>query len=105
MRGPADEHSKQQGGSSGAVAEYTEWLRSSLSSYEALAKTLVKHRAEKGRIVESVLKGALRSILPGRFSLGTGFAITASGKSSSQLDVVIYDGFLNSPIMLEGGTG
>jgi hypothetical protein len=92
-------------GGSGAVPDYTAWLRSSISSYEALAKTLVGHRAEKGRIVEAVVKTALRAILPGRFSIGTGFAITASGKSSSQLDLVIYDAMFNAPIILEGGTG
>ena len=93
------------GPASGAISEYTAWLASSLSNYETLAKTLIKHRAEKGRIVESVVKSALRAILPERFSIGTGFAITASGRSSSQLDLVIYDGFSNSPIILEGGTG
>jgi hypothetical protein len=44
-------------------------------------------------------------MLPGRFSLGTGFAITASGRSSSQLDLVIYDAINNAPIILEGGAG
>src|SRR5262249_44421219 len=58
-----------------------------------------------GRIVESVVKSALRGILPGRFSIGTGFAITASGKTSPQLDLIIYDGFFNAPIILEGGIG
>jgi hypothetical protein len=89
----------------GPVPDDTEWLRSSISSYETLAKTLVGHRAEKGRIVEAVVKTALRAILPGRFSIGTGFAITASGKTSSQLDLVIYDAMFNAPIILEGGTG
>jgi hypothetical protein len=88
-----------------ARTEYAAWLTSSLQTYEKLAKTLVDHRAEKGRIVESVVKSALRVILPGRFSIGTGFAITASGKSTSQLDIVIYDGLFNAPIALEGGIG
>lgn len=87
------------------VTEYTTWLANSVSSYEALAKVLVKHKAEKGRIVESIVRSALRAILPERFSIGTGFAITASGLSSSQLDLVIYDGLSNSPIILESGTG
>jgi hypothetical protein len=39
------------------------------------------------------------------FSLGLGFAITASGKTSSQLDIIIYDALFNAPIILEGGTG
>ena len=89
----------------GVVPEYTAWLKSSMSSYEVLAKSLVQQRAEKGRIVEAVVKTALRAILPERFSIGTGFAITASGKTSSQLDLVIYDGHANAPIILEGGTG
>jgi hypothetical protein len=88
-----------------ALTEYTAWLASSLSRYEKLAKSLVRHKAEKGRIVESVVKAALREVLPRRFCLGTGFAITASGKTSSQLDVVIYDEMSNAPIILEGGVG
>lgn len=88
-----------------AVSDYTAWVQTSLQNYEALAKRLVKHHGEKGRIVESVVKSALRSILPGRFSIGTGFAITASGRTSSQLDLVVYDGFFNTPIILEGGIG
>jgi hypothetical protein len=88
-----------------AFAEYTEWMTSSLLHYETLAKSLVTHKAEKGRIVESVVKSALSTILPRRFSIGTGFAITASGKSSSQLDVIIYDALNNSPIILTGGIG
>jgi hypothetical protein len=90
---------------SGAVTEYTQWLQNSVSSYEALAKTLVKHKAEKGRIVEGVVKTALRAILPGRFSIGSGFAINSIGEASSQLDLVIYDAVYNAPIVLEGGTG
>jgi hypothetical protein len=89
----------------GLVPDYTAWLAQSISSYEALAKSLVRHRPEKGRIVEAVVKTALRAILPGRFSIGTGFAITASGDTSSQLDLVIYDATFNAPIILEGGTG
>ena len=70
-----------------------------------LARTLVKQRAEKGRIVENVVKSALRGILPGRFSIGTGFAINALGHINRQLDIVIYDGHFYSPIILEGGIG
>jgi hypothetical protein len=88
-----------------AVPEYTEWLASSIRRFEALAKSIVAQKPEKGRIVEGVVKSALRAILPGRFSLGTGFAITSSGKISPQLDVIIYDAILNAPVILEGHTG
>src|SRR5262245_21166661 len=60
-------NSTGQGMTLAAVPEYTEWLASSLSRYEALARRLVHHRAEKGRIIEGVVKSALRGILPGRF--------------------------------------
>lgn len=85
--------------------EYVEWLSETMAKYERLAKSLVKHNAEKGRIVESSLKTALRTILPERYKLGTGFVITATGKSSPQQDIVIYDDLENSPILLEGGVG
>jgi hypothetical protein len=87
------------------IPEYTDWLASSIRRYEALAKSIVAHRPEKGRIVEGIVKSALRAILPGRFSIGTGFAITSSGKTSPQLDVIIYDAWFNAPIILEGQTG
>ena len=85
--------------------EYNSWLSVSLKRYEALARSMVQHRGEKGRVVEGVVKAALRSLLPGRFGLGTGFAVTASGKMSPQLDLVIYDHWHNAPVLLEGGTG
>jgi hypothetical protein len=87
------------------TTEYTLWLATSLLNYERLARDLVKHHGEKGRIIENVVKSALRGILPGRFSIGTGFAINALGHISRQLDIVIYDGHFNSPIVLEGGIG
>jgi len=88
-----------------AAKEYYEWLAASAKRYEALAKSLVKHHAEKGRVVEGVVKAALRAFLPGRFSLGTGFIVAASGEPSPQIDVVIYDAFQNAPLLLESGAG
>ena len=85
--------------------EYFSWLSSSMAQHEELARSLVANRAEKGRIVESVVKSALRAILPKRFELGTGFIMNSVGTSSSQMDLVIYDNFYNSPILLEGGLG
>lgn len=89
----------------GVTKEYYEWLAASVGRYETLAKTLVEHKPEKGRIVEGIVKASLRAILPSRYSLGTGFVITAGGDTSPQLDVVIYDAFENAPIILEAGVG
>ena len=82
---------------SAVASEYMEWLSSSISRYEELAKQAIAHHGENGRIVESVLKSALRAVLPHRFSIGTGFAITSSGRVSSQLDIIIYDNLFNAP--------
>ena len=76
--GRAERRAKKPRSTASAPSIYSAWLESSISSYEALAKELVGHRAEKGRIVEGVVKAALRTVLPGKFSIGTGFAITAS---------------------------
>lgn len=92
-------------GSPSPASDYVEWLSDTMGRYERLAKSLVQHRGEKGRVVEGSLKAALRALLPERYKLGTGFAITAKGRSSPQLDIVIYDDFENSPILLEGGLG
>lgn len=105
MRKRPAQETKAEIANEGHVVSYTGWLAASLARYEALAKSLVAHKPEKGRVVEGVVKGALRNMLPGRFSIGTGFAVTASGRASPQLDIVIYDGLTNAPIILEGGTG
>jgi hypothetical protein len=86
-----------------AASTYSEWLVQTVRRYEGLAKDLVSHGAEKGRIVEGVVGTALQTVLPKRFSIGSGFAITATGKTSTQLDLVIYDMQYNSPLILEGG--
>ncbi len=87
------------------ASDYVEWLSDAMRRYERLAKSLVQHHGEKGRVIEGSLKAALRTVLPQRFKLGTGFVLTATGRSSPQLDIVIYDDFENSPILLEGGVG
>jgi hypothetical protein len=87
------------------VPSYTNWLAASITRYEDLAKSIIRHNPEKGRGVEAAVRSALRAVLPSRFSIGTGFAITSAGDMSPQLDLVIYDALHNAPVILEGGTG
>jgi len=65
--------------------------------------TLMPHHGERGRIVEEIIKNVLHRILPRRFSIGTGIIISSAGDSSAQTDIVIYDNFLNSPLLSEFG--
>ena len=67
--------------------------------------TLMPHLGERGRIAEEIIRGVLQRTLPKRFSVGTGVLISASGESSSQTDIVVFDNFHNSPLLAEFGVG
>ena len=62
------------------------------------------HHGERGRITEEILRGVLAKTLPKRFSIGTGVIFNASEEMSLQTDIVIYDNFLNSPLLSEFGS-
>jgi hypothetical protein len=47
----------------------------------------------------------VRNVLPKKFSIGTGFIVTSTGKKSSQIDIVLYDEQVNAPISLVGDIG
>lgn len=79
-------------------------IQQRLSGYVEQAKQLA-HDGERGAVAEAVVMQALREILPGRFSLGTGFLQTASDKWSNQQDIVVYDALDNTPTLLPGGLG
>ena len=65
--------------------------------------TLMPHLGERGRIAEEIIRGVLDRTLPERFSVGTGVLISASGDTSSQTDIVIFDNFFNSPLLSQFG--
>lgn len=50
-----------------------------------------KHAPSIGTYHEEILKGALRSFLPRRYSLRTGFVFAETNKVSSQIDILIID--------------
>lgn len=49
--------------------------------------------AEEGRYKEIILREILRSFLPERYGIGTGFVICKGNKVTSQIDIIIYDKF------------
>lgn len=60
---------------------------------------------EEGRYKEIILREILRSFLPERYGIGTGFAICKDDKVTSQIDVIIYDKFKannNAEILKKG---
>lgn len=64
---------------------------------------VLTHNGERGRNDEEYLKQFLQRILPGRFSLGTGFIVSSDieKKPSCQNDIIISDQFWNSPLYNE----
>lgn len=49
----------------------------------------VKHRGERGRAREEVLRQYLREVIPEGFLVATGFIIDSTGKQSRQQDLII----------------
>lgn len=61
--------------------------------------------AEEGRYKEVILSEILRSFLPERYGIGTGFAICQNDIITSQIDIIIYDKFKkenNTEILKKG---
>ena len=52
---------------------------------------LISHPGEMGTAREEALRSMLRSYLPQRCGVDTGFVIDSEGNESNQIDVVIYD--------------
>src|SRR4029077_9173682 len=57
-----------------------------------LKERLISHGGELGSSREEVLRDFLRSYLPTKFDISTGFAFDSIGTISKQLDIVIADG-------------
>jgi len=87
------------------VSRYLTSLREQASLSRKQIKALLSHSGEKGRAFEHIVRGIVRSVLPKRFSIGSGFAATSEDEESAQLDIVIYDEQLNAPLSLIGDIG
>lgn len=93
---------KRGKGSPGASAYYE--ALSSVFDLEARVLTAVlPHMGERGANDEERCREFLKRVLPQKYSIGTGFVVSATvgSQPSRQQDVVVYDGFLNSPLHAE----
>lgn len=68
----------------------------------AAARKLIRHNPTRGSAAENVLRALLRDFLPLRCGLGSGFLLDAQGKSSRQLDVIVFDQFDSAPLYRDG---
>jgi hypothetical protein len=87
------------------VARYVDALSLRAKQINEQVRGLIDHPAEKGRAAEHIVRGLVREILPKKFSMGTGFVVTANDKRSPQQDIVLFDEQLNAPLVLAGDIG
>jgi hypothetical protein len=87
------------------VAAHIEGLSSLAMMMHEHLKDLIEHSGEQGRSSEHVVRATLRSVLPKRFSIGTGIVVSSHGSKSKQTDIVIYDDFYNASPSLIGEVG
>jgi hypothetical protein len=72
-----------------------------LIEFDDLSKEIV-HRLSSGEAREHALIALLRKYLPARAGVDRGFVIDATGRESSQLDVVIYDRTVGTVFEING---
>lgn len=68
-----------------------------------LHERLVPHLGERGASREEVVRDFLRSYLPKRFEVSTGFVFDSSGQVSEQIDIIIADSTVAPRFETTGG--
>lgn len=70
---------------------YRESISNELISTKDRVRDFVQHFPEDGRYKEIILKNIVIKNLPKTVSIGTGFVMCDNHKSTSQIDIIIYD--------------
>ena len=65
---------------------------------------LLEHPVDRGEYRERVVQEFLRPYLPECYGLGRGEIFSANGKSSRQIDIVIYDAIFSSVLMKDANS-
>lgn len=68
-----------------------------------LAERMVKHPGELGAGREEIIRRFLRSYIPARFDVSTGFVFDSKGNVSKQLDIIIANALLCPRFETAGG--
>jgi hypothetical protein len=90
MTNIAKEHSKRDG-LSFLLEAFTHEQRALEAKINA-AHATITHNGTMGEVIESHwIHGFLKRYLPDRYAVGSGIVIDCQGKTSDQIDVVIYD--------------
>ena len=70
-----------------------------------LRSRLVEHPGELGVGREEIIRRFLKSYLPGKFGVSTGFVFDCDGNLSKQVDIIIYDSSICPIFRTKGGIG
>jgi len=62
-----------------------------LEAQLALAENSISHHGKRGDVSEKHFIETLRSYLPNRYSIDSAIVIDSNGKTSDQIDIIIYD--------------
>ena len=73
------------------LGKYYEGITRQLRAEVDVINALFSHQGEKGSGNEEALRSIVRSFVPERFGVGTGFVIDKNGTPSRQCDIVIYE--------------
>lgn len=84
------------------LADLYRLIEEQLSARTRSLRTLVSHRSSIGWVNEQTFGGLLRTYLPQRCALGSGFVLAADGKKSKQGDVLIYNA-QDHPVLFREG--
>lgn len=84
-----------------ALQDLYRLIEDQLSARTKTLRTLVTHRSSIGWVNEQALGGLLRSYLPRKCALGSGFVLMADERQSKQGDVLIYNADDYPPLFRE----
>ena len=86
---------------------YREMIRARAEAAIAHARAAggITHRPTKGSLREILVRDLFRPLLPNDVGVGTGMVVTASGRTSSQQDIVLYDRRILPAVVAEGEVG
>ncbi len=86
------------------LGTYYRALVTNIKSRVDLMNNLISHRGLKGSANEDLFKDILTSFLPRRYSIGGGIIFDGKGRTSKQIDVIIYDSFYQPEIFTNNFT-
>ncbi len=88
--------------------QYQEILRSKIKSAveQARAASVFTHQGVKGSVLEILIGGLFRPLLPSDIGVGTGQIIDAyNSPMSGQIDIILYDKSILPPVLIDDKTG